>query len=130
MNKISQRTFAKTIAQKMIQEPAKRKHWVAMLAAYMLETGITDKVDAVANDVAREIFVQSGELLVHVTSARPLSDATRKQVAHIIKEQSGAKNVTLDEAVDPSLLGGLIARTPDAELDLSVRSKLKQLASI
>lgn len=130
MNKISQRTFAKTIAQKMIQDPARRKHWIKMLAAYMVETGIADKVDAVANDVAREIFVQSGELLVRVSSARPLSDATRKQVERIIKEQSGAKDVILDETVDPGLLGGLIARTPDAELDLSVRSKLKQLASI
>ena len=90
MNKISQRTFAKTIAQKMIQDPARRKHWIKMLAAYMVETGIADKVDAVANDVAREIFVQSGELLVRVSSARPLSDATRKQVERIIKEQSGA----------------------------------------
>lgn len=130
MNKISQRTFAKTIARKMIQEPAKRKHWIDTLAAYMIESGLTGRVDAVANDVAREIFVQSGELLVRVTSARPLDAATRKHVEHVIKDQSGAKSVTLDEAIDPELVGGLIARTPDAELDLSIRNKLKQLASI
>lgn len=130
MNKISQRTFSKTIAQKIIQEPAQRKHWIEVLAAYMVESGSTDKVDAVVNDVAREVFAQSGALLVRVTSARPLTDATRKQLTHIIKEQSGAKDVALDESIDPSLVGGLIARTPDAELDLSVRSKLKQLASM
>jgi F0F1-type ATP synthase delta subunit len=38
--------------------------------------------------------------------------------------------VDLSESIDRSLIGGLIARTPDAQLDASVRTKLKQLATI
>jgi F0F1-type ATP synthase delta subunit len=34
------------------------------------------------------------------------------------------------ETVDKDLVGGMVARTPDAELDVSVRNKLRKLAAI
>ena len=129
-SKISQRTLCKTIAQKIVAEPAKRTHWLKVLAAYMLENGLSDRTDAVINDVAREIFALNGALLVRVTSARPLTAQLRKELETFLIDKTGAKQLYLEEAVDPLVLGGVIARTPDAELDLTIRSKLKQLASI
>lgn len=128
--KISQRTLSKTIAQKIVAEPANRAHWLQTLAAYLLENNLANRTDAIVNDVAREIFALNGDLLVRVTSARPLTSGLRKEIEQLLCQKTGAKRVILDETVDESLLGGIIARTPDAELDLTVRSKLKQLASI
>ena len=65
-----------------------------------------------------------------MTSARPLTDSLRSQLKHFLAEQTKAKHVTLAERIDPNLLGGLVARTTDAELDASVRTKLNQLATI
>lgn len=128
--KASRRVLARTVATKILVEPARATHWLQVTAAYLTEHNRTKDVDLVLNDIARELYEQSGHLLVDVTSARPLTDAVRREVAQSIKDATGAKHVELTEQVDPSLLGGLIARTPDAQLDLSVRTKLKQLATI
>jgi F-type H+-transporting ATPase subunit delta len=129
-NKASRRVIARTIAAKLLAEPAQRKHWVMVLAAYMVETKRVSEIDMIVNDIARELFIQQGELVVDVTSARPLTDTIRQELANVLKEATSAKGVQITEALDPSLLGGLIARTPDAQLDTSVRTQLKQLATI
>lgn len=129
-NKISRRVIAQTIAAKLVDEPKRRSHWLKALAAYMVANNMQDDVDLVVNDLIREIYALSGELLVDVTTARPLSNTLRSDVARLIKQATGAREVVLAESTDPALIGGFIARTPDAELDESVRSKLKQLASI
>ena len=89
-----------------------------------------DDVDLVINDIAHELYLQSGHLIVEVTSARELSGSTREELRRMLTEATKATRVELSEHTDPNLLGGLIARTPDAIIDASVRTKLKQLASL
>lgn len=129
-SKSSRRVIARTITAKLLAEPAQRKHWITVLAAYLVETGRGSEVNLVVTDIARELFLQKSELVVDVTSARPLTDDIRQELASALKRATNAQDVQLAEAVDPSLLGGLIARTPDAQLDTSLRSQLKQLATI
>jgi len=129
-NKTSRRILARTVAAKLLAEPAKRKVWVEALAAYLVQYGMEKQADQVINDIARELYIQGGHLSVSVTSARKLSDSAREELKHTLQAATSAKSVELIEQVDPGLLGGLVARTPDAVLDVSVRSKLKQLASL
>ncbi len=129
-NKVSRRVIARTVAARLLAEPHKQTHWLKVTAAYLLEQNMADDVDLVVNDIAHELFEQSGHLLVDVTSARKLTDTVRSELQKTMREATGAKRVELTEHVDADLLGGLIARTPDAQLDASIRTKLKQLASI
>lgn len=129
-SKVSRRVLARTVAAKLIAEPAKRKLWIDQLAAYLVQHNRAGELDQIVNDIAHELFEQKGELVVDVTSARPLTDTVRSELQKILKDETGAKQVSITETVDPSLLGGLVARTPDAQLDVSVRTKLKQLATI
>lgn len=129
-NKVSRRVLARTVASKLLNEPSRTKHWVKVAAAYLMEQHMVDDIDLFINDVAHELYEQSGHLLVDVTSARRLSDTIRKELAQTLQAATGAKRVELAEHIDPSLLGGLIARTPDGQLDASVRAQLKQLASL
>ncbi|MGF7228479.1 MAG: F0F1 ATP synthase subunit delta [Candidatus Saccharibacteria bacterium] len=129
-NKISRRVIAQTVASKLVADPSRRTHWLKMLAAYMVNNKMQDDLDLMVNDLVREIYALSGELLVDVTTARPLSQTIRADIARSLREVTGAREVLLREQTDPELLGGFIARTPDAELDGSLRTKLKQLASI
>ena len=129
-SKASRRVIARTVAAKLLAEPKAHKHWIAALAAYLIDTKRASEVDLVVNDIAHELFEQEGKLLVDVTSARPLTDQVRSELTRVLKDATAAKEVDLTENVDPSLLGGLIARTPDAQLDASVRTTLKQLAAI
>lgn len=129
-NKVSRRVIARTVAAKLLAEPARRAHWLQVTAAYLIEHGMAEDTDLVVNDIAHELYEQAGHLLVGVTSARALSDSLRRDLTHTLRQATGATSVELAERVDPALLGGLIARTPDAQLDASVRTKLKQLASL
>ncbi len=129
-NKISRRVIAQTVALKVVNDPTRRAHWLKALAAYMVNNNMQDDVDLMVNDLVREVYALSGELLVDVTTARPLTDSLRTEIMREIAHATGAQDVVLSESTDADLLGGFIARTPDAELDASVRTKLKQLASI
>ncbi len=129
-SKLSRRILARTIAQKLVAEPQRRHYWLKALAAYMVQHKMTDDCDLLVKDIIREIFAQSGQLLVTATTARPLTDALRKDLSHTLRQVTGAQHVVLDEHVDPSIVGGFVARTPDAELDASIRTTLQQLATI
>lgn len=128
--KISRRKLAKTIAAKLVAEPSCSRHWVKVLAAYILENKLVGSVDLIVNDVLREISVLNGEILVGVTTARPLSSAMRAELTAMLGKALEAKHVVLTENVDPHLLGGFIARTNSATLDASVRNRLNQVASL
>lgn len=130
MSKVSRRVLARTVAAKLLAEPSRQRHWLKVTAAYLMDHGMTEDADLVVNDIAHEFYRQSGHLLVDVTAARQLTAAARAELKRTLQDATGAKHVELTEHVDPSLLGGLIARTPDQQLDLSVRTKLKQLANV
>jgi ATP synthase F1 delta subunit len=128
--KASRRVLARTIATKLLTEPDRRKHWITVTAAYLMDHGMDEDVDLIINDIAHELFTQSGHLIVDVTSARQLSNQTREELVRMLQQATNAKRVEIAEKTNPELLGGLIARTPDAIIDASVRTKLKQLASL
>lgn len=129
-NQYSRRAVARVVATKLLTEPERRKHWLRATAAYLIEHTMAEDVDLLLNDIARELYEQAGQLMVDVVSARPLSSTIREQLKHALRETTNAKHVELSERIDPDLLGGLVARTPDATLDTSVRSQLKALAAI
>ena len=129
-SKVSRRVIARTVAARLLAEPSRQSHWLKVTAAYLMEQRLEEEVDLFVNDIAHELYKQSGHLLVDVTSARKLTDTVRQELTATLKAATGASRVELFEHIDPALLGGLIARTPDQQLDASVRTKLKQLASL
>lgn len=128
--KVSRRILARTVAAKLLAEPSNSRKWIRSLAAFLIDRGMEQDADLILNDISRELYLQGGHLIVNVTSARGLSEATRDELRRMLKAQTSAKTIDLVEEADPSLIGGLVARTPDGILDASVRTKLKQLASL
>ena len=75
----------------------------------------------------REIIAaDKGELTADVTSATPLNDAQKKELAKTLKARMG-KDVTINASVDESLIGGLIVKVGSKMIDTSIRSKLASL---
>ncbi len=81
-----------------------------------------------------EIAVAYRELLdrlrgiatAHVTTAVPLDDEARAVVAERLARYIG-KQVRIEATVDPSILGGVVARVGDTLIDGSVRGRLEAL---
>ncbi|UYN98632.1 MAG: F0F1 ATP synthase subunit delta [Devosia sp.] len=64
-----------------------------------------------------------GEATADVTSAAPLTDAQVKALAETLKTKLG-KTVTLNQFVDPSLIGGLQVKVGSQMIDSSLKTKL------
>lgn len=126
----SRRVMSRTLAAKLLAEPERREYWLQVLAAYLLEHNRTAEAGMIANDIAHEVFVQGGKLLVNVTTAKELGAGLRESLSKLLTGKTGARQLEFANHTDPDILGGLIARTPDAVLDISVRSKLNRLAAI
>jgi ATP synthase F1 delta subunit len=128
--KASRRVIARTVAAQILAHPSQQSHWLRATAAYLIEQRMADEVELIINDIAHELYEQGGHLLVDVTSARTLTDSVREELTRMMREATGATHIELAEHTDPALVGGLVARTPDAVLDMSVRTTLKQLATL
>lgn len=68
-----------------------------------------------------------GVVTVHVTSAITLDDASRGKVRDLAAARHPGKSITLSEKVDPDLIGGVIIRIGDEQLDGSVSRRLGDL---
>jgi F-type H+-transporting ATPase subunit delta len=64
-----------------------------------------------------------GETSADVTSAVPLSRTQLASLAATLKQKIG-KTVTLNEHVDPSLIGGLQVKVGSQMIDSSLKTKL------
>jgi len=64
-----------------------------------------------------------GEVTADVTSAAPLSAAQAQALADTLKAKLG-KSVTLNQHVDPSLIGGLVVKVGSQMIDSSLKTKL------
>lgn len=69
-----------------------------------------------------------GEITAEVTSAHPLSDDQVSALRAKLKSQLG-RDVSIDLAIDPAILGGLIVKVGSQQTDGSIRTKLNTLAN-
>lgn len=100
------------------------------LAVYLVETGQTRNVELYIRDIELAVAKRFGIATTYVYSARHLKDSTRKKIKDLVKDATSVKAVEMVEKVEPELIGGIIIRTADAELDESVRTKIRDLRSI
>lgn len=72
------------------------------------------------------VAADKGEMTADVTSAQALTDAQKKSLQTALKSVTG-KTVSLNETVDPSIIGGLVVKVGSRMIDTSIRTKLNSL---
>jgi F-type H+-transporting ATPase subunit delta len=80
----------------------------------------------IAIEYSRLLDEYYGVRQAEVTTAVPLRDDARVLIEHRLREIAGS-SFTLDERVDPSIIGGIVVRVGDRIIDRSVRAKLGSL---
>jgi len=83
---------------------------------------IVSEVQRLYHDLTLE---QQAIVEVHVSVAEPLSDVMRTRLQQLMESRTG-RTVRLAEHVDPALLGGLIVRVGDEQIDMSVARQLRR----
>ena len=102
-----------------------------MLQTFMKVLGQHERLDCL-REIRREFRRQYNQLRnrveVEVTTAQPLPDHLRDQIANKLRERLGCEVDVLGR-LDESLIGGLVVRVGDTVVDGSVRNKLTQMRS-
>ena len=70
-----------------------------------------------------------GEATAEVVTARPLNDDQIAALRQQLRARAG-RDVTIDAAVDPTLLGGIVVKLGSQQIDASIRTKLNRLAQV
>jgi F-type H+-transporting ATPase subunit delta len=96
------------------------------LALLIVERQHVEGVKAVRDEFERLYDTYRGQAHAELTTAAPLDDDLREQVKADLQRVTG-KRIILHERVDPTILGGAIARVGDTLIDGSVRRKLSLL---
>lgn len=126
MQAISRRKIAIYIAEQLAAgKPV--KPLLNQAASYLVEHKQTNQAELLVRDIEALLASEHDIVLARVISARELSEGLITNIEQFVTSAQGAKQVEVSTSVDPSLLGGVIIRTPSAELDTTVRKQLNAL---
>jgi len=65
--------------------------------------------------------------LAEIRTAHELSEKSLKKIKSFLQKKLDKKNIEISVHIDPSIIGGFIARVGDQEFDFSIRSTLRSL---
>jgi F-type H+-transporting ATPase subunit delta len=99
---------------------------IARLIGLLAERGKAELLPEIADLVEEMARAAASELEARVVSAVKLDAETKQKVAAALSKALGGK-VRLSTEVDPSILGGLVIRVGDRQLDYSLRTRLQSL---
>ena len=94
--------------------------------AFVVAAGRARDLPAIADAFVAAAAEVRQEAVAEVRSAVPLDADQQARLAEALGKATG-KRVAVKVIVDPSVLGGLVARVGDTVIDGSVRSRLEQL---
>ena len=86
-----------------------------------------DALEYIGSEFLIQYNALMGVQVAEVTSATPLTPATRAEIERRVKQQTGLQDVSLTEKVDASLIGGFVLRVGDQQIDDSVKGNLRRL---
>ena len=98
------------------------------LAMLLVERNLVDHAPAIATEFEKRYNDYKGQAVAQITTAIPLDDSLRTQVVGELQQLTG-KRILLQERVDPSILGGAIARVGDTLIDGSLKRRFTLLRS-
>lgn len=127
--KTARTRIASVIAEDTLKSGAS-KSYVKEVAAYLLSEQRVGELDSLLRDVQAD-WAKAGYVEVIATSAHPLTASIKADITKQIKQlYPGAKKITISEAHDEEVLGGVRLSLADKQLDLSVEAKLNKFKQL
>jgi len=79
--------------------------------------------------VIQKLKKAAGKIQAHIKTASSLTDTEIERLKNSISTDTG-KQVEISTEVDPSLIGGMIARVENKVFDNSIKSRLERIKSV
>lgn len=96
------------------------------LALLLVERGLAELAPTIRDAFETLYNDYRGQANAQITTAIPLDDTLRAQITSELSQLTG-KRILLQEKVDPSILGGAIARVGDTLIDGSLKRRFQLL---
>lgn len=93
---------------------------------FVISQGKARELVEIADALAQITAAESNKQVAEVRAAIPLSTEQKVALAQALNQATGY-NVEIKAIVDPSVIGGVVAKVGDVVIDGSVRGKLEQL---
>lgn len=100
---------------------------VKSLIEILVDNKRVSSLDAVAESFIYLYNNSKGVKVAKVTTAVPLSEALEKQVLIKVKEMTGSANVSIENSIDESIIGGFMLRVGDLQYNASIANQLGNL---
>lgn len=108
------------------QKLGKVDQLVLNLCYLLISKGKLKNIGQIADEYEGLLDDYKGIIHALVTTAVPIDDAEKQKIASQLEIMTG-KKVSIKLQVNPEILGGIIARIQDTQIDGSVRNKLEML---
>lgn len=96
------------------------------LALLLVQRELVDYMQNIATELETMVLDYRNQAVAEVTTAAPLDEKQQELVKTALERRTG-KTILLQTRIDPSILGGIIARVGDQVIDSSVRYRLASL---
>lgn len=96
------------------------------LLTFIVAQGRARQLPSILSELSDLAAEARNSVVAEVHSAVALDDRQRKALAEALSKATG-KNVEVKVLVDPSIIGGIVAKVGDTVIDGSVRHRLEQL---
>ena len=94
------------------------------LLGFVIDAGRAREIPKIVEELARMASVERNHALAEVRTAVDLTDAQRQRLAEALSRATG-RTVDVKVVVDPSVIGGVVARVGDEVFDGSIASRLE-----
>ncbi|MFM7718911.1 MAG: ATP synthase F1 subunit delta [Actinomycetota bacterium] len=95
----------------------------ASMVGFVVDQGRARELPAILEAFAEVAAASRSEVLAEVRSAVPLDGAQRERLAAALGRSTG-RAVDLQVVVDPTVIGGVVAKVGDEVFDSSIRGRL------
>jgi F-type H+-transporting ATPase subunit delta len=96
------------------------------LLAFVVEQGRARQLPQILSEVTDLVAAARDSVVAEVRSAVPLNQKQQTALAKALSKATG-KKVEVKTLVDPSVVGGVVAKVGDTVIDGTVRRRLEQL---
>ena len=124
---ISRRSLANYVSEQILAGNSQQA--LDQVAGYLVQKRATDDYQLIIKDIESKLS-DKGLVIIRVTSARPLSNASEAKIKKYILNKTGAKQIELINTIDKNLIGGAMIDTADVTLDASLRGRLNKLKGL
>lgn len=127
--KVRRTRISKVVAAQALRSGSS-KRFARAVAAYLLSEGRTAELDSIVRDVQAD-WAEAGLVEVIASSAHPLTASIKADIKKQTRQMyPKARRITVSEAYDPDVIGGVRLSLPGRQLDMSVQAKLNQFKQL